>query len=141
MFLAVFGICIFLLLVNIIVALLLFRKNRHSDDISYYEVISVEKNRDYSLYIIDFMGRMVLPLSIVTVESHIVCAILVFIFICYCLYYLRVNVNFVYALLFNVYIVKTDCGITYTVYSFNTLNSIRSGNYREIDDGVLLHCE
>lgn len=79
MFLAVFGICIFLLLVNIIVALLLFRKNRHSDDISYYEVISVEKNRDYSLYIIDFMGRMVLPLSIVTVESHIVCAILVFI--------------------------------------------------------------
>jgi len=137
----VFGICIFLLLVNIIEALLLFRKNRHSDDISYYEVVGIEKNRDYSLYIIDFVGRMVLPLSIVTVESHIVCAILVFIFICYCLYYLRVNANFVYVLLFNVYTVKTDCGITYTVYSFNTLNSIRSGNYREIDDGVLLQCE
>lgn len=141
MFLAVFGICMFVLLVNIIIALLLFRKNRDSDDISYYEVVSVEKNRDYSLYIIDFMGRMVLPLSIFTVENHVVCAILVFIFICYCLYYLRVNANFVYALLFNVYIVKTDCGITYTVYSFNKLNSIRSGNYREIDDGVLLHCE
>lgn len=141
MFMIVFGICIFVLLVNIIVALLLFRKNRHSDDISYYEVVGIEKNRDYSLYIIDFVGRMVLPLSIVTVESQSVCAILVFIFICYCLYYLRVNANFVYALLFNVYIIKTGCGITYTVYSFNTLNSIRSGNYREIDDGVLLQCE
>ena len=141
MFLAVFGICVFMLLVYIIVALLLFRKNRNSDDVSYYEVVGVEKNRDYSLYIIDFIGRMVLPLSIFTVESHIICAILVFVFICYCLYHLRDDTNFVHALLFNIYIVKTDCGITYTVYSFNKINSVRSGNYREIGDGVLLQCD
>lgn len=141
MFLEVFGLCLFVLLLNIIVAILLFRSTRNSDDISYYEVVGVEKNRDYSLYVIDFVGRAVLPLSIVTVESHVVCAILLFVFICYCLYHLRDDTNFVYALLFNVYIVKTDCGITYTVYSFNKINSIRSGKYREISDGVLLQCE
>lgn len=141
MFLEVFGLCLFAFLLNSIVAIILFRSTRNSDDISYYEVVGVEKNRDYSTYIIDFVGRMVLPIGVITVESHVICAILLFVFICYCLYHLRDDTNFVYAILFNVYVVKTDCGITYTVYSFNTINSIRSGKYREISDGVLLQCE
>ena len=139
MFLPVIGLCVLLLVICVTVTLFKIRKNYHFKDASHFEVVTVERDTNLIPFIVDFIGKIVLPIAILTVESYTWCAILLFVFVIFGFYSIRVDMNFLYALIFNVYKVKTEDGIVYTVFSFEDIEYITSGKYLEVGNGVLLY--
>ena len=139
MFLPVLGLCVLLFLICVAVTLFKVRKNYHFKDASYVEVVYVERDTTLIPFIVDFIGKIVLPVAILTVESYTLCAILLFVFIVFGFYCIRVDMNFLYALIFNVYKVKDDGGKVYTVFSYENIEYIKSGKYLEVGNAVLMY--
>ena len=139
MFLPVMALCVLLLVIYIAVTLFKIRKNYHFKDARYFEVVTVKRDTNLIPFIVDFIGKIVLPMCVLTVDDLTQCAILLFVFLMFCIYSIRVDMNFLYALIFNVYKVKDENGYVYTVFSYEDLDSITSGNYLEIGNGVLLY--
>lgn len=138
MFIPTAVVCFLLLIGYLLVTLFKIRKNWHFKNDSHYEVCNVERDTNVFPYVLDFIGKIVLPMWFLTVESTSMCAILIVAFIIFIFYSIRTDFNFLYAIVFNIYKVTTDDGIIYTVYSFEDIYYVNSGKYLEVGNGILL---